>query len=159
MNPLSILREGWPVTVEVADTMPGPARTVWGLITDWEHQDEWMLEASNFVVLSGRREGVGVVAQASVSIGGITTRDEVRVVAWEPERLLGIEHGGWVAGRGEVYLTPLGDRTHVYWREVLYPPLGLVGALGITAFKPLMSSTFGRDLRVLRGLVRARSGA
>jgi hypothetical protein len=43
----------------------------------------------------------------------------------------------------------------VYWAETLYPPLGVAGALGITAFKPLMTRIFKRDLRVLQGLVRA----
>ncbi len=60
--------------------MPGPPEVVWELITDWEHQDDWMLEASDFVVISEHREGVGVEAEATIKIGGIKTRDKVRVV-------------------------------------------------------------------------------
>ncbi|MGH2752124.1 MAG: SRPBCC family protein [Actinomycetota bacterium] len=158
MRVTEVLRKGWPVVVELAETMPGPPDTVWRLITDWENQSDWMLEATDFVVTSPHREGPGVTAEATIRIGGITTRDSVEVVAWEPEKLLGIEHGGWVSGRGEIHLTPLGsDRTHVFWIETLYPPLGVAGALGLAAFKPLMARIFKRDLRVLQGLVRAAS--
>lgn len=155
MSLLRLLREGWPVTIEMAEHMPGPPAVVWRLITDWEHQDDWMLEAKDFVVLSEQREGVGVVAEASITIGGITTRDEVRVSRWEPERVLAIEHLGWVSGEGTIYLTPADEGTHVFWREVLAPPLGILGAIGLTLFKPLMGHIFRRDLRVLASLARA----
>ncbi len=142
--------------LEMSETLPGPPEVVWRLITDWEHQGDWMLEASHFVVLSEAREGVGVEAEATVKIAGISTRDKVRVTAWEPQKRLGIAHEGWVSGSGDLYLTPLGGgRTHLYWREELFPPLGVAGALGITAFKPVMYRIFKRDLKVLAGLVRA----
>ena len=138
--------------------MPGPPEIVWELITDWEHQDDWMLEASDFVVLGEQREGVGVEAEATVKIGGLKTRDKVRVVGWEPNHRLAIRHEGWVSGTGEIFLTPVGEgHTYVFWREDLEPPLGVAGRIGISAFKPLMRRIFQRDLRVLAGLVRARS--
>jgi len=153
----SVIRKGWPVVVELVHTLPGPPEVAWDLITDWEHQDDWMLEASGFVVTSEVREGVGVEAEATITIGGISTRDRVRVIAWEPTRHLAIEHLGWVSGEGHLYLTPLSDdRTHLYWREQLYPPAGFLGAVGMSAFKPMMTRVFRRDLRVLAGLVRAR---
>ncbi len=152
----TVIKKGWPVLLELSETMPGPPSVVWRLITDWEHQDDWMLEASDFVVLSEQREGVGMEAEATVRIGGISTRDRVKVTAWEPEKHLGIAHEGWVSGSGDMFLTPLGgERTHLYWREELYPPVGVAGAVGLTAFKPLMYRIFKRDLRVLAGLVRA----
>jgi uncharacterized protein YndB with AHSA1/START domain len=156
MSVVQSVMRGWPVAIELAETMPGPPEAVWSLITDWENQGDWQLEGRDFVVKSAAREGVGVTAEATVSIGGITTRDEVEVVAWEPDKLLAIEHKGWVSGRGELHLTPLGsDRTHVFWLETLYPPLGIAGAVGLMVFRPLMSRIFKRDLRVLQGLVRA----
>lgn len=142
----------------MAATLPGAPEVVWELITDWRHGDDWMLEARDFVVLSDRKEGVGVVAEATVTIGGITTRDEIEVVRWEPSRYIVIEHKGWVTGMGGFRLTPLGsDRTHVVWTEELRAPLGALGAVGMTVFKPLMRRVFLRDLRVLESLVRARS--
>jgi hypothetical protein len=149
---------GVPVEIDMAETMPGPPEMVWELITDWEHQDDWMLEASDFRVTSARREGIGVEAEATIRMGGITTRDRVRVAGWQPDRLLTIEHAGWVPGRGEIHLTPMGRGfTHVYWREVLEPPLGIVGTVGLRAFRPWMGRVFRRDLRVLAALVRARA--
>ncbi|MDQ3620617.1 MAG: SRPBCC family protein [Actinomycetota bacterium] len=160
MSTLSRVAGGWNVVLEMAATLPGPPEVVWDLITDWEHQDDWMLEASDFVVLGSQREGIGVEAEATIKIGGVKTRDRIRVVAWEPLRLLSIAHEGWVAGRGELFLTPIGkDRTHMFWREELEPPLGVLGSIGLTIFKPLMGRIFRRDLRILAGLTRARATA
>ena len=151
---------GWPVVLDMAATLPGPPEVVWDLITDWEHQDDWMLEAGDFIVIGDQREGVGVVAEATIKIAGIKTRDRVRVIAWEPPRLLAIAHDGWVSGRGELFLTPIGkDRTHIFWREELEPPLGVLGAIGMTIVKPVMGRVFRRDLRILAGLTRARATA
>jgi hypothetical protein len=145
----------------MTEVCAGPPEAIWELITDWEHQDDWMLEASDFVVVSEQREGVGVEAEATIRIGGIQTRDRVRVSGWEPPRRLVIDHLGWVTGHGVIELTAIaGRRTHVWWREELNPPLGAVGALGMNVFKPLMGRIFRRDLRILAALARARaSGA
>ena len=62
----AVITKGWPVVLEMAETLPGPSDVVWRLITDWEHQDDWMLEASDFVVTSEQREGVGVEAEATI---------------------------------------------------------------------------------------------
>jgi uncharacterized protein YndB with AHSA1/START domain len=156
----SKLARGWPVIVEMSETLPGPQEVVWELLTDWENLGDWMLEASHFVVTSEHRTGVGVEAEATIKIGGISTRDKVQVSAWDPPSFLAIDHLGWVAGRGEMHLTPLpGDRTHLFWREELIPPqsLGGLGAVGLTGFKPLMRRIFERDLKILKGLVRAKS--
>ncbi|HEV3472847.1 MAG TPA: SRPBCC family protein, partial [Actinomycetota bacterium] len=137
----AILAKGWPVVIENDIDLPAPVDVVWELITDWEHQDDWMLEASDFEVLGDQREGVGVRAAATIRIGGIKTRDEIRVASWEPPKRLAIEHLGWVQGTGELHLTPLlgassrepAPATHLYWREELVPPpaLGILGALGL----------------------------
>ncbi len=163
----AILAKGWPVVIENDIDLPAPPDVVWELITDWEHQDDWMLEATDFEVIGDQREGVGVRAVATISIGGIKTRDEIRVSRWEPPTRLAIDHLGWVQGTGELRMTPLlafGTRegvpsTHLYWREELHPPapLGALGALGLTLFKPLMRRIFARDLRILAGLARVRA--
>jgi hypothetical protein len=145
-----------PVVIEHSTELPGPSDVVWELLTDWEHQGEWQLEASDFEVVSPNRTGVGVEAEATVRIGGISTRDRIRVDVWEPERHLGIVHLGWVGGRGDLRLTPMGDKTRVDWREELHPPLGFLGALGMRLFRPLMARVFRRDLEVLAKLVSSR---
>lgn len=152
----NVLTHGWPTSLEMGQVLPGPPDVVWHLITDWENQGDWMLEASDFVITSPQREGVGVEGEATVKIAGISTRDRIRVTRWEPQRRLGIAHEGWVSGGGELLLTPLDDgSTHIFWREDLYPPLGILGAIGLSIFRPLMKWIFERDLRVLASLVRA----
>jgi len=146
------------VRLTMSRTLPGPPEVVWDLITDWENQGDWMLEATDFQVTSPMREGVGVEAVATVRIGGLRTRDAIRVIAWDPPRLLGIQHMGWVKGVAEVRLTRLENgSTRADWTEELHPPLGLLGDIGVRLFKPIMVRVFSRDLRVLEGLVRARS--
>lgn len=149
----------WPVLIEMWRELPGPTDVVWRLITDWEHQDDWMLEARDFVITSEHREGIGVTGRATVRIGGITTTDEVVVTGWEPERRLAIEHRGWVSGSAEMLLTELADgTTHILWREELVcSSLGALGSIGLTLFKPLMRLIFVRDLRILASLSRAAS--
>ena len=154
----ALVTRGWSVVVDIDATVPAPRDVVWGLITDWERQGDWMLEASDFVVTSPHREGVGVEAEATIRIAGITTRDRVRVAVWEPPHRLAIDHLGWVSGRGEIHLVPSGPgRSHMFWREELQPPLGLLGAIGLMSFKPVMKRIFERDLGVLRGLAGRRA--
>jgi hypothetical protein len=144
-----------PVAIELGAELDGPPHVVWALLTDWERQGEWMLEASDFVVVTPHREGVGVEAEATVRMGGISTRDRIRVDGWDPQRHLGIAHLGWVAGRGDLWLEPVGDgRTKLRWREELVPPWGVLGAVGLRVLKPLLARVFARDLRVLGTLVR-----
>jgi hypothetical protein len=149
-----------PLAIDVTTELPGDIDLVWRVLTDWERQGDWMLEASDFVVVTPHREGVGVEAEATVRIGGISTRDRIRVDLWDPPTRLGIVHLGWVQGRGELRLTPMGtERTRLDWREELRPPLGPLGAIGLRAFRPLMRRVFVRDARVLAELVgRAADG-
>ena len=153
------LTRGWPVALEMSATIAAPPEVVWHLVTDWERQGDWMLEASDFVVVSDQREGVGVEAEATVKIAGISTRDRIRVVGWEPNHRLAIRHLGWVTGYGEIFLTPSGPgRSHVFWREELYPPWGLLGAVGLTLSRPIMKRIFERDVRVLARLAAGAAG-
>ncbi len=143
-----------PVVVELESVLEAPPDVVWRAITDWERQGEWMLEASDFVVVSDEREGVDVVAEATVRIAGIATRDRIRVDAWELERRLGIVHLGWVKGRGDLWLEGTPDGTRLRWREELHPPLGPLGAVGLRLFRPFLVRTFERDLRELGDFVQ-----
>ncbi|HET7481475.1 MAG TPA: SRPBCC family protein [Actinomycetota bacterium] len=141
-----------PVAIEITQLIPAPIDEVWRRITDWERLGDWMLEASDFVVLSDQREGVGVEAEATVRIAGITTRDKVRVSVWEPPRRLVIDHLGWVSGSGDMALVPYGAETFLYWREELVPPLGALGRLGLLTFAPVMKRIFARDAKILASL-------
>jgi hypothetical protein len=139
------------VAIEIA-ARPGE---VWAWLVDWEHLDRWMLEASDFKVLGEQREGLGVRAEATVRIAGITTRDTVVVSRWEPPNWLEIRHGGWVAGSGLMHCRASGSGSYLWWRETLVPPWGPLGAAGLTVMKPVMARVFRRDLRVLKELMEA----
>jgi hypothetical protein len=143
-----------PVVIDLRCELHGPPSVVWRLITDWENQGLWMHEATDFVVTSPHREGVGVEAVATVRVGGIKTRDPIRVDVWEPLRRLGILHLGWVKGRGDLALEANGDRTHFHWREELRPPWGVLGALGLRLYRPMLAHTFRRDVERLDTLVQ-----
>lgn len=130
-----------------------PPEQVWGWLVDLENLDSWMLEGSDFVVIGDRREGVGVEAEATIRIGGLKTRDRIRVNRWEPPESFGIEHLGWVKGQGLLRCYQIPRGTHLMWIETLVPPLGVLGAVGIRVFKPVMRRIFQRDLEELKRLV------
>jgi uncharacterized protein YndB with AHSA1/START domain len=135
-----------------------PVETVWPYLVDWERLDRWMREARGFRVISAAREGVGVEAEARIRIAGITTRDRVRVIRWEPPRILEIAHLGWVKGTGFMELSPTDRGCSLFWRERLVPPWGPAGLLGMRIVRPMMRRIFQGDLEELRRLVEAGPG-
>ena len=141
------------VEIDMSIGIKAPLDVVWPYLVDWENLDRWMTEAKGFEVTSPSREGVGVTAQATISIAGITTTDPVRVSRWEPPKLLEIEHLGWVSGSGLMQCVPEWSGTRLLWRERLNPPMGLLGAAGLRTFKPIMRRIFEHDLSILKSLV------
>ncbi len=130
-----------------------PPGEVWPHLVDWERLGKWMREAREFRVLSRHREGVGVEAEATVRIAGITTRDRIRVTRWEPPSVLEMAHLGWVKGTGYMEVSPTESGAHLFWREALVPPWGRIGRMGLALLRPLMRRTFRRDLDLLTELV------
>ncbi len=134
-----------------------PSEVVWPYLVDWENLDRWMTEGRGFRVIGGQREGVGVEAEATIRIGGITTTDRVAVTQWEPPVALEIAHLGWVSGSGYMELSPTEEGSHLFWRESLVPPWGIIGRIGLRLFRPLLRRTFRRDLRILKELVEGET--
>ncbi|MGH2739134.1 MAG: SRPBCC family protein [Actinomycetota bacterium] len=130
---------------------------VWPYLVNWERLGQWMGEARDFRVVSAHRAGVGVEAEATVRIVGITTRDLIRVSHWEPPVILEMEHFGWVRGTGYMELSPTEEGTHLFWREELVPPWGLLGAVGMWLASPAIRRTFRRDADALRNLIEELS--
>lgn len=146
-----------PVVVRVSALLHAPVEIVWETIVDWERSSEWQLEARDFVVVSPHREGEGVRAKATVRIGGITTRDTIEVIRWEPNRRLVIKHLGWVKGHAEILLNRVPDGTEAQWTETLFAPMGVIGGIGLRLFAPLMRKTFERDFQALDSIVSSRT--
>lgn len=143
------------IELEMTIDINAPPSMVWPYLVDWERLGSWMLEASEFRVLTDHSEGVGVVAEATIRIGPISTVDRIQVTVWEPPALLELEHVGWVKGHGVMESHALDAATRLHWKERLIPPWGALGALGIRVWKPMMRRTFLRDLQALKALVES----
>ena len=67
-------------------TLPAPPEVVWQLITDWERQGDWMLEASDFVVLEDgvEQKVIGLDYLGSRAAAPVTTVVEAPTAAPEP---------------------------------------------------------------------------
>jgi len=141
------------IVLQVTVQIKAPPEQVWPYLVDWERLPKWMVEARSVRVTSAQREGVGVRAEAVIKMGGIKTTDPVEVCEWDPPEHLGIEHLGWVKGRGDMECRPKNGGTQVIWDEVLISPFGWLGQVGLRMFKPLMRATFQRDLGLLKALI------
>lgn len=141
------------IFITVGIDIDRPPGAIWPHLVDWENLHTWMREARDFRVVGDRREGIGVEAEARVRIAGVTSRDRIRVTRWEPPAILELAHLGWVKGTGYMELSPVERGTHVFWREELVPPWGMLGAIGLRLLAPLMRRIFARDLRLLREIV------
>jgi uncharacterized protein YndB with AHSA1/START domain len=145
-----------PVEITLSITIGRSTAAVWPYLVDWERLDRWMEEISDVRVSTLHREGIGVEAEATVRIAGISTRDRIRVTRWERPHVLEIAHLGWVRGRGLMELFPQAERSsRLRWTETLIPPWGAVGSLGMRASLPVMRRVFRRDLVRLRDLVES----
>lgn len=143
------------ISIETSVDIAAPPARVWPYLVDWENLGLWMKEGKKFEVTSAQREGPGVTAVATITIGGISTKDAIRVTRWDPPNLLEIDHLGWVSGTGRIECLPRDQGTRVRWQEHLIPPLGAAGAVGMRIFRPLMMRIFMRDLRLLKNLVES----
>jgi hypothetical protein len=145
-----------PITITMSVDIGRGADAVWPHLVEWEALPRWMTEMRDVRVLSTHREGIGVEAAATVRVGGVSTRDRIRVTRWEPPAILEIAHLGWVRGTGYMELSPTEGGTRLFWREALVPPWGVVGRLGLLLYRPLLRRTFRRDLALLRSLAEGR---
>lgn len=139
--------------IRVSKLISAPPERIWPYLVDWERLDRWMKEASNIRLVSPHREGIGVFCEAKIRIGFIRTVDRIRVTRWEPPRVLGLEHLGWVTGNGLMELVPENAGTFLRWTETFVPPWGWLGGTGMRIWKPLMRRIFDRDLRLLKIIV------
>jgi uncharacterized protein YndB with AHSA1/START domain len=131
-----------------------PIERVWAVLADIEGQPRWMHEMKE-VRLEPGPVGVGTRGIATVRIFGLSSRDPVRITAFEPPTRFAIEHLGTFRGGGEITLQAGADgsTTIVRWEETLIAP-ALPYAWSVLA-EPIMTGIFQADLRRLRDLVEA----
>jgi carbon monoxide dehydrogenase subunit G len=146
------------VRLEVSVEAAAPRQVVWDVLTAWERQSEWMLDAKSVEVLTPQRRGVGVTIRCPTNLLGATVEDVMRVTAWSEPDLLEVTHlGRIITGSGAFELIEQGpDRTRIDWWEEVDPPLGRIGEWGATTVVlPVLRRIFTRSLRNLASLAEA----
>jgi Polyketide cyclase / dehydrase and lipid transport len=142
------------VLVSQEIVLPCPPSEAWSVLTDWERQSDWMLDADRVEVVSSARAGVGVRLVVKTRILGIPAFTEpMRVVLWDPPRRLDVVHGGPVRGRGSWTLQSVEGGTRFVWTEDVALRVPLVGGLVARWYQPVMCLLMGRAMRGLRAFV------
>jgi polyketide cyclase/dehydrase/lipid transport protein len=144
------------VIVERTIHLPCRIEEAWTVLTRWERQADWMLDADSVVVRSPHREGVGVQIDVRTRLFQIPAFVErMEVIDWDPPRALSIAHGGPVRGRGTWTLGPSDGGTEFRWTEDVVLGVPAVGGLAAALYAPVMRVLIGRAQRGLRTLIIA----
>jgi carbon monoxide dehydrogenase subunit G len=139
------------VLVERDIVLPAPPDQAWSVLMDWERQADWMLDADSVVVVSERREGVGVRLAVRTRILGFPAFTEpMEVTGWDPPRRLDIRHGSIVSGAGSWSLEPVAGGTRFTWREDVRLAVPVLGELAAWAYRPVMRVLMRRAMEGLR---------
>jgi len=133
------------VPVDVA----APPDAVWGKVTDWERQGDWMLGTRVRTLGEGDGRRLGATLEAVTGLGPLGVTDRMEIVEWTPPRRCVVRHlGRVVRGDGVFEVVPLGaDRARVLWSELLDLPLGRLGALGWRVLRPAFGAGVAYSLR------------
>jgi Polyketide cyclase / dehydrase and lipid transport len=146
---------------EAADA-DAPAARLWEVVTDWEHQGDW-IPLTTVRLTAGDGRGVGSRLEARTGVGRAGVVDTMVVTHWREDPggtgICEVMHTGRVVrGDGGFEVEALGERrSRVVWWESLDLPLGAVGALGWRAVAPGWRAGTRRALRRLCAL--AEEGA
>ena len=135
--------------LEIEVPVDAPRAVVWDVLTDWERQADWMLDARAVHVLTPDRRGRGVTIRVPTRLLGATVQDVMRVTRWEDQRLLEVVHlGRIITGTGAFGLQddPRTGGTVLTWEEEVDPPLGAVGEWGASLLLPVFERIFRRSL-------------
>jgi carbon monoxide dehydrogenase subunit G len=135
--------------LEITREVAAPRAVVWRVLTRWEQQAEWMLDAKAVEVLTPQRTGEGVTLRCPTNLLGVVVEDVMRVTGWEEPSYLEVTHlGRVITGDGAFVLEELDERrTRITWWEQIDPPLGAFGEWGASRIaRPVLARIFGRSL-------------
>src|SRR5438105_11460393 len=126
--------------------LPAEPERVWPVLVDWERQASWMPDVA-WIRVDGPERELGARLSVRTKVVVVPALiDQVVVTAWEPPRLLRVEHRGLVRGRGEWLLTPAPGGTSFEWTEELTMPPGRLGELALRLYGPIQRSRLRRSL-------------
>lgn len=137
-----------------------PPERVWAVLTDWEGQVAWMVDAHAVEVVSATRAGVGTTVRCVTDLGlgrMVRITDELEVVdAQEPQSLVVRHLGPIIRGVGAFELTRTVHGTRLEWWEEAEAPLGPVGeAAAMVLVVPHVRRLFRRSLVRLKRVCEA----
>ena len=142
--------------VEREIVLPATPDQSWAVLTDWERQADWMLDADRVDVVSAERVGVGVRIAVKTRILGLPAFTEpMEVTGWDPPHRLTIAHGSAVAGVGTWELTRVDGGTRFVWSEDVRLRVPVVGEMAAILYRPVMRWLMSRAQQGLRRYVIA----
>jgi hypothetical protein len=137
--------------------LPCGAEEAWAVLTDWERQADWMLDADAVEVTSEAREGIGVTLAVRTRLLQVPAfTDTIEVVAWEPPTELVIAHGPPIRGRGIWAFVEHDGATTFTWTEEVELAGSALGGIVAACYAPVLGVLMRRSLRGLRGSIIAR---
>ncbi len=134
----------------VSVDVEAPALQVWRALIDWERQGEWM-PLTDVQVVGGDPHGVGgrIEARTGLPVGGrrVGLLDTLEITGWHPPSRVEVLHTGRVVrGPGFFEVRSRMAGATVVWTEQLELPLGALGELGATLFRPVFGWGLQRSL-------------
>ena len=122
-----------------------PVETVWGVVTDWESQGDWMLGTA-VRVTRGDGTSLGSELAATTGVGPLGFTDTMEIVGWDPPHRATVRHTGRLVRGSGVFTVveregPGGrEDSRFIWGEQLDLPLGPLGALGWPVARPAFAA-------------------
>ena len=144
--------------LQLSVDIDAPPETVWGAVTDWPRQGDWMmLTRVRGTALGG--VGVGGGVEAFTGIARLGFLDTMEITEWEPPHRCLVRHtGSVVRGTGAFEVWPLpGGRARLYWSEDLDLPLGTLGRGGWVLVQPVFARFVRRSLQRLATQVESEA--
>jgi carbon monoxide dehydrogenase subunit G len=142
--------------IKLGVTVDAPVPRVWNELEDVTRHVEWMRDAESIEPTSGRTGGLGATFVCVTRVGPLHTNDLMRVVEWEPRRVMAIRHEGAVTGTGRIELRrKRGGRTRIVWSEQLRFPWWFGGPVGAFAARPILRRIWTKNLQRLAALCAA----
>jgi Polyketide cyclase / dehydrase and lipid transport len=128
-----------------------PADVVWGYVTDWPRQGEWI--PFTRVETVGPADGIGGRIRAWTGVGPVGFWDPMTITAWSVSddgsaRCEVLHRGAVVRGEAEFSVTPLDSGSCRFeWWEHLTIPGGFLGSLAWRVGGRLVQRTVRKSLQ------------
>ncbi len=142
--------------IRVSTVIDAEPAHVWAVLGHIESHVDWMVDASEIRITSGRREGVGTTFECDSRFGPIRLTDTMTITAWEPEHTMSVTHAGTVNGTGSFTLIPAGPgRTELRWQETLEFPIWMGGPMRDPVGRRMLELVWRSNLKRLKKTIEA----